>query len=108
MQDLDQPMPAAPRTSRAGVAARPFASAQVRESGGARHTRRGRRTVRIAIWRRIELGTNQIASFGVWRRGTRRQVMRQDRPDTTRWHMPYQGGTAIHLPAAVRDVAGEN
>jgi hypothetical protein len=105
MQDLDHQKPS--RSLRAGVAARPFASAQIRESSGAKHSRRGR-TAHAAVWRRIEMGTNHIACFGVWRRGTRRQAMRQARPGTTRWHMPHRGGAAVVLLGAVRDVANEN
>jgi hypothetical protein len=70
--------------------------------------RRGSLMAGTAAWRRTELGTNQIASFGVWRRGTRRQATRLNRAGLTRWHMPHQGGVKIALPGAVRETANEN
>jgi len=44
----------------------------------------------IAEWRRCEMGTNHIACFGIWRRGTRRQPRRPNRTGATRWHKPYK------------------
>jgi hypothetical protein len=57
----------------------------------AQRTRRGALTAPRAAWRRTELGTNHIACFGVWRRGTRRQAERRNRAGTTRWQMPHRG-----------------
>jgi len=102
MQDLSQPT--APRSLRAGVSARPFASVDIRKRGGVRCTHRGRRTA-TAVWRRCEMGTNHIACFGVWRRGTRRQAMRPSRSGTTRWHMPHQTGAAVVLPGVACEIA---
>ncbi|HEY0303049.1 MAG TPA: hypothetical protein VGC36_17005 [Rhizomicrobium sp.] len=70
--------------------------------------RRGRKAAQGAVWRRTEMGSNHIACFGVWRRGTRRQAVRTDRSGTTRWHMPHQGGAAIPLPGAVRESANQD
>ena len=105
MQDQSQTHPNVPRTLRAGVAARPFAVADIRKRGGVQHTRRGRKAAG-AVWRRTEMGTNHIACFGVWRRGTRRQAERQGRTGETRWHMPHRA--AIVLPGAAREVANQD
>ena len=105
MQDLSQ---STPRSLRAGVAARALVSAATRKRGGVQRTLRGREAAPIAVWRRCEMGTNHIACFGVWRRGTRRQAMRLNRSGTTRWHMPHQGGAAFDLPGAAREVANQD
>jgi hypothetical protein len=105
MQDLSQPT--APRSLRAGVGARAFASADIRKRGGVQRTHRGRKMAG-AVWRRCEMGTNHIACFGVWRRGTRRQAMRSTRSGTTRWHMPHQGDAAVVLPGADREIAHQD
>ena len=76
--------------------------------GDGTRRRRGQLMAEAAEWRRTELGTNHIASFGVWRRGTRRQATRLNRSGVTRWHMPHQGGVRIALPGAVRETANEN
>lgn len=102
MQDLSQPT--APRSLRAGVNARPFASVDIRKRGGVRRTHRGRKAA-AALWRRCEMGTNHIACFGVWRRGARRQAMRLTRSGATRWHMPHQTGAAVVLPGDAREIA---
>ena len=101
MQDLSQHAPTAKRSVRAGVRARACANADTGERSGASRTQRGRKHAASATWRRCELGTNHIASFGVWRRGTRRQVVRADRSDRTRWHMPHREDAAVVLPGAV-------
>lgn len=105
MQDQSQPHQSAARSLRAGVAARPFAVADIRKRGGAQGTVRGRKTA-SAVWRRTEMGTNHIACFGVWRRGTRRQAERKGRTGETRWHMPHRA--AIVLPGAAREVAHQD
>lgn len=84
------------RTARARVAARPFFCGDIRQGGA--NGRRSRNTARIAVWRRTEMGTNHIACFGVWRRGTRRQVAQAQRPGSTRWHMPHRA--AVVSPGA--------
>jgi hypothetical protein len=101
MQDLSRHVPTAPRSLRAGVSARASANAGLKEHGGAARTQRGRKPASGTVWRRCEMGTNHIACFGVWRRGTRRQVVRSGRPDMTRWHMPHRGDAAVVLPGAV-------
>ena len=60
--------------------------------------RRGVLMVENAVWRRTELGTNHIASHGVWRKGSRRQAARLNRSGDTRWHKPHKSGAAIALP----------
>ncbi len=107
MPDRSRPLSIVPRSLRAGVAARSFGSADSRKRGGAQSTRRGRKA-QGAVWRRTEMGTNHIACFGVWRRGTRRQAVRQDRSGTTRWHMPHQGGAGIVLPGVAREFAHQD
>jgi hypothetical protein len=72
------------------------------------HRRRGHLLSEQATWRRMELGTNHIACFGVWRRGARRQAERLNRTGQTRWHMPHKSGTAIALPGAACENASEN
>ena len=106
MQDLSQPT--APRSLRTGVNARPFASVDSRKRGGVQRTHRGRKAALVAVWRRCEMGTNHIACFGVWRRGTRRQAERTNRSGTTRWHMPHQGGAAVVLPGARSEIAHQD
>ncbi|HEX4301868.1 MAG TPA: hypothetical protein VHZ78_03690 [Rhizomicrobium sp.] len=99
MQDLSQSTPTAPRSLRVGIGARALAG------GGVRRTLRGRKTVASNTWRRCEMGTNHIACFGVWRRGTRRQVVRNARPGTTRWHMPHPDDAAFVLRGAEGEIA---
>jgi hypothetical protein len=108
MQDLSQPTFTAPRALRAGVAARSFAVADIRKRGAVQATRRGRKAALGPVWRRTEMGTNHIACFGVWRRGTRRQAARPERLGTTRWHMPHHGGAAVVLSGAAREVANQD
>ena len=106
MQDRKLRVPAPKRSLRAGLASR-HASAKIRRSGADR-TRRGGLMAEDSVWRRCEMGTNHIACFGIWRRGTRRQAERHNRAGLTRWHMPYQGGVKIHLSGAVREVVNED
>jgi hypothetical protein len=53
------------------------------------------------------MGTNHIACFGVWRRGTRRQADRPNRTGTTRWHMPCRKGVALVL-SGVREAGRQD
>ena len=107
MQDRKTREPAPKRSLRAGLASRHAASGQARRSGADRH-RRGSLTTENAEWRRCETGTNQIACFGVWRRGTRRQAERTNRGGITRWHMPHQGGATFVLPGARHDAINQD
>ncbi|MEJ0025791.1 MAG: hypothetical protein WDN01_07170 [Rhizomicrobium sp.] len=100
--------PAPKRSLRVGLAARHAASADKGRRSGAERTRRGSHTALNAAWRRCEMGTNQIACFGVWRRGTRRQAERRNRSGITRWHMPHQGGAHLVLPGARHDVVNQD
>jgi hypothetical protein len=86
------------RNPRAHVAARPFFCGDIRRRSAS--ARRSRNTARVAVWRRMEQGTNHIAAFGVWRTGTRRQAALKTRAGTTRWHMPHRDGSAIALSGA--------
>ncbi len=88
MQHRSHGEPAPKRGLRAGLA---LHAAQTRRDDMGR-TRRGSLTSEDAVWRRCEMGTNHIASFGVWRRGTRRQAERLNRSGITRWHRPHQAG----------------
>ncbi|MEI9886857.1 MAG: hypothetical protein WDN08_10235 [Rhizomicrobium sp.] len=90
------------------MAARSFGSVDVRRRGAAQNARRGRQAAPGAVWRRTELGTNHIACFGVWRRGTRRQAARADRSGTTRWHMPHRAGAADVSPQLDREIANQD
>ncbi|MEI9992880.1 MAG: hypothetical protein WDM86_22995 [Rhizomicrobium sp.] len=54
------------------------------------------------------MGTNPIACFGIWRRGTRRQAERLNRSGITRWHMPHQGGAHLVLPGVRHDVVNQD
>lgn len=105
MQDLAKPLSVSPRALRAGVASRPFA--QARRRGVAHGRQRGRKAAH-AVWRRMEMGTNHIACFGVWRRGTRRQALRRDRLGLTRWHMPHRDDAAVILSGAAREIANQD
>lgn len=103
MREPANQMPSGTRALRARVAARSFV-----DQGRQRTTsnaRRLRAEACAADWRRIEMGTNHIACFGVWRTGTRRQVVRVNRSLMTRWHMPHRA--ALTLPGAVQEAAGE-
>jgi hypothetical protein len=92
----------ATRTSRAQVAARPFFCGDIRRRDAG--ARRSRNTARVAVWRRMEQGTNHIAAFGVWRTGTRRHAALKMRAGTTRWHMPHRSDAAVALPVARREI----
>ncbi len=105
MQSRTHREPAPTRSLRAGLALREAASGQAGRSGAGR-ARRGSLTTENAVWRRCEMGTNQIACFGVWRRGTRRQAERLNRSGITRWHMPHQGGAV--LPGARHDAISQD
>ena len=107
MQDLSQRLPTAPRSLRAGVGARALAVADDRKQGGVQRTRRGGKTA-APVWRRCETGTNHIACFGVWRRGTRRQAARFIRSGSTRWHMPHRSGAVAIQPGAARETARQD
>jgi len=107
MQDRKHREPAPKRSLRAGLALR-HASAATRRSSGTERTRRGSLTTEDAVWRRCEMGTNHIACFGVWRRGTRRQAERLNRSGITRWHMPHQGGANFVLPGARHDAINQD
>lgn len=89
------------RALRTGI--RGLIPADQRKRSGSERTRRGTLTAPWSVWRRTEMGTNHIACFGVWRRGTRRQAERLNRTGTTRWHMPCGNGVAVVLPGAVRE-----
>lgn len=67
--------------------------------------RRLRPEAQADSWRRIEMGTNHIACFGVWRRGTRRLAERRNRTNTTRWHMPHRCDAAFTLAEAGKNEA---
>jgi hypothetical protein len=67
--------------------------------------RRLRAEAQIDAWRRIEMGTNHIACFGVWRRGSRRQAARVNRTNSTRWHMPHQSDAVFTLVEAEKSEA---
>ena len=107
MQDRKHREPAPKRSLRAGLALR-HASAATRCSSGTERTRRGSLTTEDAVWRRCEMGTNHIACFGVWRRGTRRQAERLNRSGITRWHMPHQGRANFVLPGARHDAINQD
>ena len=96
------------RSLRAGLPSRLRASAVGSSRTGSDSRRRGSLITVPALWRRCDMGTNHIASFGVWRRGTRRQAERRNRAGLTRWHMPYQGGVKIHLSGADREAVNED
>ncbi|HXC57380.1 MAG TPA: hypothetical protein VNU97_18920 [Rhizomicrobium sp.] len=108
MQDLSRNAPTAARRLRAGVAVRGAVSAASRKRGATLRTPGGRKAATGVVWRRCEMGTNHIACFGVWRRGTRRQAVRNDRCGQTRWHMPHRDGAAILLPGAVRESVNQD
>jgi hypothetical protein len=84
------------RALRAGLSRRLLRALPAR--GDATRRRRGALFAVPAEWRRCEMGTNHIASFGVWREGTRRMAERHNRTGATRWHKPYRGGVALALP----------
>ncbi len=106
MQDRKHGVPAPKRSLRAGLASR-HASADIGRSGAER-TRRGSLVAVDTVWRRCETGTNHIACFGVWRRGTRRQAERLNRSGITRWHMPRRGGANFVLPGARHDAINQD
>ena len=49
--------------------------------------RRGLLMTLPLAWRRCALGTNHIASHGVWRAGRHRAVARPNAKGETRWHL---------------------
>jgi hypothetical protein len=83
----------------------PATSAARSEAHDAPGKRRLRAEAQIDTWRRTEMGTNHIACFGVWRRGTRRQAERPNRANTTRWHMPHRHDSAFTLAGAEKNEA---
>ncbi len=99
---------AAPRSLRAGLSPRLRIAGDGQPRGGLYRRRRGSLTAPPATWRRCEMGTNHIACFGIWRRGTRRQAERRNRAGLTRWHMPHRGATQIVLPGATREAVNED
>jgi hypothetical protein len=100
-----QPL-SSPRAKRAQIAG-PALPSIAKRKGGASHTRRLRPESLAGDWRRIEMGTNHIACFGIWRRGTRRQAACVNRSHTTRWHMPHRFGAAFVLIGVANDAAHE-
>jgi len=106
MQTRKHREPAPARSLRAGLASRHAASADIVRLSGVERTRRGSLTTEKASWRRCEMGTNHIACFGVWRRGTRRQAERRNRSGITRWHMPHRSGD--HFAGARHDVVNQD
>ncbi len=56
----------------------------------ASRTRRGTYMVLLAAWRRTDIGSNHITSYGVWRIGARRAAIRINRSGETRWHRPHR------------------
>ena len=106
MQDLDsKPRPAA-RDRRAALASHLSAARASRRTAG--RVRRGSASTIPDVWRKTELGTNHIACFGVWRRGTRRQAERSNRSGTTRWHMPHRSGASTVLSGARHEAVNED
>jgi hypothetical protein len=106
MREHSKPISPKPRGLRAGVSVRRAASAEQPRHGGRSRTRRGSLTALPEEWRRCDMGTNHIACFGVWRRGTRRQADRLNRSGITRWHMPHRRGAT--LAGAHHEAANEN
>jgi hypothetical protein len=101
-----QPSSSSSRAKRAQIAGPSVPSIKKRKSGAS--NTRGLRPESLADdWRRIEMGTNHIACFGVWRRGARRQAGRVNRSHTTRWHMPHRSGAAFLLIGVANDAAHE-
>lgn len=97
--------PSGVRTHRACVAASSMLTASLRGSRDAPGERRLRNEAQADTWRRTEMGTNHIACFGIWRRGTRRQADRPNRANLTRWHMPHRPGAAFTLGRSEKNEA---
>lgn len=108
MQDRNKRIAAQRRSRHAALASRFDMPVPRRAGGDGARRRRGALASENALWRRCETGTNHIASFGVWRRGTRRQAERLNRSGITRWHMPHRGGVRIVLPGALSDVVNQD
>jgi len=106
MPDLVELGMSTPRDRRATLPSRLHAAGPVRQ--GADRLRRGAQASLPDVWRKTELGTNHIASFGVWRRGERRQAERANRSGSTRWHMPHKSGTAIVLTGVIYEAVNED
>ncbi|MEJ1970056.1 MAG: hypothetical protein WDN03_15705 [Rhizomicrobium sp.] len=96
------------REHRVRAAVRSDVSVEPRQRKDAPHARPESPAVITTNWRRIEMGTNPIACFGIWRRGTRRQAERVNRARTTRWRLPHRSGAAFVQPGAVHDIAVES
>lgn len=77
---------AAHRRDRHSAVRKESAKAAPARSAGRR--RRGSAAALNSLWRRCEMGTNAIACFGVWRKGSRRTAPRLNRKGDTRWHRP--------------------
>jgi hypothetical protein len=99
MPDLEM-LKAEKRSWRAGLA--PHLSRTPKRHG----MRRGTLDTDNTPWRRCAMGTNHIACFGVWRRGTRRQAERANRAGITRWHKPHR--EARVLSAAIDDAVNQD
>lgn len=63
---------------------------------------RGRLNFVPTVWRSIELVTNQISSFGVWRSGARRAACRRNRTGETRWLRPRRE-MSVYPPALAEE-----
>ena len=68
-----------PRSRRAAVARR------CRRPAHALRTRRGWMGFVPLSWRRLDLGSNAITAFGVWRRASRRGALRVNARGDTAW-----------------------
>lgn len=100
-----QQMSSGVRSHRASIAVSPTDVAAVSDRRNAPGERRLRLEAQADAWRRIEMGTNHIACFGVWRRGTRRQAERVNRSNSTRWHMPHRHDAAFTFAGAGKNEA---
>jgi hypothetical protein len=94
---------AAARTERARRAGIGGKSAAPCKLGASTPGGRGLIGVIAQVWRRSELGTNHIASYGVWRRHTRRQAPRRNRASETRWHRPFREAAFALVGQAKRE-----
>jgi hypothetical protein len=86
-----------------GVLSERSSEERLRQASG--NARRLRSESNANEWRRTEMGTNHIACFGIWRRGTRRQAERMNRSGITRWHKPHRQGAAFTLAGAGKNEA---
>jgi hypothetical protein len=93
------------RGTRARIAVLSERSTEERYAQGTSGARRLRSGSRREAWRRTEMGTNHIACFGVWRRGTRRQAAQVNRTGMTRWHMPHRQDAVFTLAGAQKSEA---